>query len=70
MIGNIFMLALTAPAGYFLARVGGIPYWGLIAAVVASYIEQYEFGPIDDNVLITVSSSLVLYLGHVIGPIA
>ncbi|MFW6104920.1 MAG: hypothetical protein ACOC6I_03670 [Candidatus Bipolaricaulota bacterium] len=69
MVGNVFMLAVTAPAGYFLAGVVGIPFWGLIAAVVASYIERYEFGPIDDNVLITVSASLVLYLGHLIGPI-
>ncbi len=69
-IGNVFMLALCAPAGYFLARMGGLALWGLIAAVVASYIERYEFGPIDDNILITVSSSLVLYLGHLIGPIA
>lgn len=69
MIGNVFMLAVTAPAGYFLAGVVGLPVWGLIAAVVASYVERYEFGPIDDNVLITVSASLVLYLGHLIGPI-
>lgn len=70
VVGNVFMLALCAPAGFFLARAGGIAFWGLIAAFVASYVERYEFGPIDDNVLITVSSSLVLYVGHLIGPIA
>lgn len=69
LVGNVFMLAVTAPAGYFLAGAVGIPLWGLISAVVASYIEQYEFGPIDDNVLITVSSSVVLYVGHLVGPI-
>ena len=68
-VGNVFMLALSAPVGFFLAAQGGIAMWGLIAAVVASYLERYEFGPIDDNILITVSASLVLYIGHLIGPI-
>jgi len=68
-IGNVFMLALCAPLGFFLAARGDIALWGLIAAVVASFLERYEFGPIDDNILITVSASLVLYIGHLVGPI-
>jgi len=68
-VGNVFMLALSAPIGYFLGARGGIALWGLIAAVVASYLERYEFGPIDDNILIAVSATLVLYIGHLVGPI-
>jgi len=37
--------------------------------VVATWIERYEFGPIDDNVLITVAASAVLLLGSVAGRI-
>jgi hypothetical protein len=47
----------------------GIPLWGLIAGLVASFVERYEFGPIDDNVLIVVFSSIVLFIGLNIGPI-
>ena len=61
-IGNVFMAAVCIPLGYFLAGLGGIAIGGVIAAVVASVIERYEFGPIDDNILITVSSSIVLYI--------
>jgi hypothetical protein len=42
----------------------------VISAVVATIVERYEFGPIDDNVLITVSASAVLLLGTLIGPLA
>jgi len=68
-IGNIFMLAMCAPIGYALAYLSDIPeitIWGVIAAIVASIVERYEIGPIDDNILITVSSSIVLYLGFLI----
>jgi len=46
-----------------------IPVWGLIAALVATWIERYEIGPIDDNVLITVAAFGVLLLGAQIGPL-
>ena len=41
----------------------------MIAAAVATFVERYEFGPIDDNILITVFSTLVLMLGVYLGPI-
>jgi hypothetical protein len=47
-----------------------IPEWGVISAIVATIVERYEFGPIDDNVLITLSASAVLLLGTLIGPLA
>ena len=43
--------------------------WGVIAAIVATFVERYEFGPIDDNVLITVSATAVLFIGNEIGPL-
>ena len=61
-IGNVFMAAVCIPLGYFLAGFGGIAIGGVIAAIVASTMERYEFGPIDDNILITISSSIVLYM--------
>jgi hypothetical protein len=37
-----------------------------MAAVIASIFERYEIGPIDDNVLINVSTVIVLIVGIVI----
>jgi phytol kinase len=70
-LGNVFMLLVCVPMGWV---IGGhadpaIPEWGVLSAVVATLVERYEFGPIDDNVLITVSASAVLLLGTLIGPI-
>jgi hypothetical protein len=68
-IGNIFMLAICAPMAYILAHfseISGMTFWAIAAAVVASIIERYEIGPIDDNILITVSSALVLFIGFMI----
>jgi len=62
-IGNVFMLAVCLPIGYFFAGLEGLASWGVIAAFVASFVERYEFGPIDDNILITGTVALVLYLG-------
>lgn len=64
-IGNLFMVLVCIPLGYWLgaAAAGPIPWWGVAAAVVASYIEHYEFGPIDDNILISLSATLVLFIG-------
>jgi len=60
-IGNVFMVAVCIPLGYFLGGLGGIAIGGAMAAIVASIMERYEFGPIDDNILITISSSIALY---------
>ena len=43
--------------------------WGVIAAIIATIVERYEFGPIDDNVLITVSATIVMFIGNEIGPL-
>ena len=70
-IGNVFMALVCIPSGYYLASLAStpIPIWGVISAIFASVIERYEFGIIDDNVLITVSAASLIYLGSYIGPI-
>lgn len=70
-IGNLFMIAVCIPLGFFLAgeAVVPIPWWGVIAGAVASIIERFEFGPIDDNILITLASSAVLLIGAHVGPL-
>ena len=68
-IGNCFMFAVCAPMGTILALLSdtkGMTLWAVAAAAVASYIERYEFGSIDDNILITSSSSIVLIIGFYI----
>lgn len=69
--GNVFMLVVCIMLGYYLAMraTPSIPIWGVIAAGVATFVERYEFGPIDDNILITVSSALVLAIGYYLGPL-
>ena len=63
--GNVGMAALCLPLGYFVGSLAEpeIPIWGLLSGLVASIVERYEFGPIDDNVLIVVFSSIVLFIG-------
>ncbi len=71
-IGNIYMAGLCILIGYFFGRWSGIPglgLWGVIAAVVASLFERYEYGFLDDNILITISSTFVLFVGGHLGPI-
>ncbi|MEC7708962.1 MAG: hypothetical protein VYA39_04495 [Candidatus Thermoplasmatota archaeon] len=70
-IGNVFMFIVSAPMGWVVAGMGdpSIPVWGLISAAVATFVERYEFGPIDDNILITVFATAVLLLGVEVGPI-
>ncbi len=64
-IGNVFMLLICAPLGWFIGGQAdpAIPVWGLFSAIVATVFERYEFGLIDDNILITVSASAVLLFG-------
>lgn len=54
-LGNVAMLVVCIPIGYFYANLAG-----LIAASVASVVEHFEFNPIDDNVLITIGSLITL----------
>tara|TARA_B100000902_G_C27152984_1_gene834733 strand:- start:129 stop:806 length:678 start_codon:yes stop_codon:yes gene_type:complete len=70
-IGNVFMFIVSAPLGWYVGSLGdpSIPVWGLIAAGVATFVERYEFGPIDDNILITVFSTVVLMVGVYWGPL-
>lgn len=70
-IGNVFMLLLCAPMGWYIGAAAqpSIPDWGLLSAVVATVVERYEFGLIDDNILITVAASAVLLLGAAVGPL-
>lgn len=70
-IGNLFMLLLSAPMGWVVANQAepALPVWGLIAAIVATIVERYEIGPIDDNILIALASTAVLLLGAYIGPL-
>ena len=69
-IGNVFMAIVCIPMGYYLGSLSdpALPIWGVIAAIVATFVERYEFGPIDDNVLITVSATIVLFIGDTVGP--
>ena len=71
-IGNVFMAIVCIPMGYYLGTLSdpALPIWGIIAAIVATVVERYEFGPIDDNVLITVSATIVLFIGDAIGPLS
>ena len=70
-IGNVFMFIVSAPLGWVVAGMGtpAIPVWGLISATVATIVERYEFGPIDDNILITVFATAVLLIGVEVGPL-
>ena len=70
-IGNIYMMGVCIPIGYYFAYAGvpSIPIWGIIAAIIASLFERYEFGIIDDNILVAGSATIVLYLGGILGPI-
>ena len=65
------MAIVCLPMGYYLGSLAepALPIWGVIAAIVATFVERYEFGPIDDNVLITVSATIVLLIGNEIGPL-
>jgi len=72
-IGNIYMAGVCIPIGYFfgvLSGIEGIAIWGVLAAIIASLFERYEFGPFDDNILITLSSIALLYIGGILSPIA
>lgn len=71
-IGNVYMGCVCVIIGYYLGNLGardlgggilgGMALGGVIAAIAASFVERYELGPLDDNVLITIASSIVLYV--------
>ncbi len=70
-IGSVFMLLVCAPMGWVVAGLADppIPEWGLLAALIATVVERYEIGVIDDNILITAAASLTLLVGAAIGPV-
>lgn len=67
-IGNVYMIGVCIPIGYYFAYysgVQGLALWGVIAAIVASLFERYEFGIIDDNILIASSAIVILLIGGI-----
>ncbi|WP_062662768.1 hypothetical protein [Aeropyrum camini] len=54
-LGNVAMAAVSIPIGVAIAG-----WIGLAAALVSSAVERVEAGAIDDNILIALSSSLVI----------
>ncbi len=69
--GNLGMAILCIPLGWFIGLNAEqpIPIWGAFSGLVASVIERYEFGPIDDNILIVVASCIVIVFGINFGPL-
>jgi phytol kinase len=67
-IGNVFMLIVCVLIGYYFASITikPIPLWGIFAAITASVVERFEIGPIDDNILITVTAMFILTVGTLI----
>ena len=71
-LGNLYMFGICAPFGFIFAQlssISGMIIWAVMAATVASIVERYEFGPIDDNILITISSSIIIYIGFLVNTI-
>jgi len=71
-LGNLYMFGICAPLGFIFAQlssISGMIIWAVMAAAVASIVERYEFGPIDDNILITISSSIIIYIGFLVNTI-
>jgi dolichol kinase len=60
--GNLAMALFSMIAG---AIVG---FAGVLAGAAASLIEHFEFKPIDDNVLIPVTSFAILILAKIFAP--
>ena len=71
VIGNVCVAIVSVPLAWVVASQAdpALPWWGVIAALVASVVERYEFGPIDDNVLIAIASILILLAGSTLGPL-
>ena len=59
-IGNVFMAIFCIPIGYILGSYGNMAIGGVIAGIIGSIAERYECGRYDDNVIITISTSIFL----------
>ncbi|MEM1927838.1 MAG: dolichol kinase [Acidilobaceae archaeon] len=53
--GNLAMALVSVPLGFLY---GGLV--GVVSAIVASVVERFEFNPVDDNVLVPLSSMAVI----------
>jgi phytol kinase len=60
--GNLAMAAFCIPAGFMLQGV-----FGGLAGALASVVEKFEFGPIDDNITVPLSGFLVLLIASMTG---
>jgi len=56
-LGNLAMLLACAPIGYMIRG-----HSGLAAGVVASFVEHFELGRVDDNITIPLSAFFVLVI--------
>ena len=60
--GNLAMASLSIPLGTLLGIAG------MIAGAVASIVEHFELGPIDDNIMIPAVSFLILIVAMYFAP--
>ncbi|MCE4628458.1 MAG: dolichol kinase [Desulfurococcales archaeon] len=60
-LGNIGMALVVIPLGYALAGT-----LGAVAGAIASIVERYEIPPIDDNILIALSSLAILSIPYLL----
>jgi len=62
--GNLAMAIFCIPFGYWIAStyLGISGYWGALAGLIASIIEHFEYGQLDDNVTIPFSSFIILMI--------
>ena len=60
--GNLTMALFSIPVGVILG------FAGVIAGALASFIEHFEFNPIDDNVTVPALSFVILLLTKVFAP--
>ncbi|OYT28070.1 hypothetical protein B6U98_05695 [Thermoplasmatales archaeon ex4572_165] len=61
-IGNVFMAFVCIPLGFGFGSLCGIAIGGAIAGLIASIVELFEIGPIDDNIFITIFSSIFILI--------
>ena len=69
--GNVAMAVVCLPMGWFIGMesITSIPIWSIFSGALASLVEPYEYGPIDDNVLIATASTILLIIGATQGQI-
>ena len=60
--GNLAMAAVSIPMGAILGAAG------IVAGVLASIIEHFEYPPIDDNIMVPLASFIILLLAALYAP--